>query len=90
MCGSLIIVRWRIIWQDSLLSITYDRASSSSVVSSRYHHLIQNPDAGRMSYVECTKRLCGIGLDIVRERSLSPEFHQELSLIIKHRDALRA
>jgi hypothetical protein len=85
---SLTVVRWRIIWQDSLLSITYDRASSSSAVSSLYHHLTQTPEAGRMSYVECMKRLCGIGLDIVRERSLSPEFQHELSLIIKHRDEL--
>ena len=56
--------------------------------SSLYHHLAQTPDAGRMSYVECMKRLCRIGLDIVRERSLSPEFQHELSLIIKHRDEL--
>lgn len=41
-----------------------------------------------MSYMECMKRLCGIGLDIVRERPLSPEFQHELSLIIKHRDEL--
>jgi hypothetical protein len=87
MCCSLTIGRWRIIWQDSLLSITYDRASSTPTMYS-HHHLVQNPEAGRMSYVECMKRLCKIGLDIVLERAASPDFQRELSLIIKHRDEL--
>ena len=41
-----------------------------------------------MPYVECMKRLCKIGLDIVQERSHAPDFQRELSLIIKHRDEL--
>jgi hypothetical protein len=84
----LTICRWRIIWQDSLLSITYDRASSTSTVYSHSHHSVQTADADGLSYVECMKRLCRIGLNIVQERSVPPNFQCELSLIIKHRDEL--
>ncbi|KEF54265.1 uncharacterized protein A1O9_09431 [Exophiala aquamarina CBS 119918] len=67
-------------YQDSVLSITYNRASSSSVASSE--------TLSKISYLECMKRLSRVGLEIVRERSFSLILRDELSLIIKHRDKL--
>ena len=54
------------------------------------HPRYNNPSTGgaELSYVECMKILCKIGLDIVRERSFPMAIQRELSLIIKHRDEL--
>ncbi|KAF2147141.1 uncharacterized protein K452DRAFT_217301 [Aplosporella prunicola CBS 121167] len=60
-------VWWAVLWQDSLLSITYDRASSTSTTE-----LVPiNPESspGNRPYIECMYRLCKVGLDIVSERA---------------------
>jgi hypothetical protein len=62
-------VWWAVLWQDSLLSITYDRASSSSSLDGPSHF---PPDAdsphGPWSFEACMYRLCLVGLDIVKDR----------------------
>jgi hypothetical protein len=57
--------RHRIIWQDSLLSISFDRVSS--ILSIDRHSPASNMPSG--SYIECMYNLCQIGLEIVQERS---------------------
>lgn len=73
-------------WQDSLLSITYDRASSTPTIS--HHKSLKDLDTPRLSYIECMKILCTIGLEIVRERTHHMDFHVELARIQSHRDEL--
>jgi len=58
-------------WQDSLLSITYDRASSTAVLDRPAHHSPDDISAtfGHWSYEECMYRMTRVGTDIVRERA---------------------
>jgi len=81
---------WRILWQDSLLSITFDRAPSSfmfaSVQSQQRQASTTTP--GGLSYVECMKTLCSTGLHIVQERSISFDLHWEPSNMLKVQEEL--
>ena len=84
----LTIKRWRVVWQDSLLSITYDRASSAPIAM--HHQPIWTCASDGASYTECMKKLCKIGLDIIRDRSGSHDYEHELLVIIDRRDELAA
>ena len=77
--------RWQIIWQDSLLSITFDRISSNTIVA--YHR--QTKSISKLSYIDSMRRLCKIGLDIVQQRALSRPFHQQLLRIVECRDQIQ-
>lgn len=59
--------RNRIIWQDSLLSISYDRASSILLIDRHSPKRMSNQS--RISYAECMHNLCQIGLGIVQKRA---------------------
>lgn len=91
LCIPLTIIRWRIVWQDSLLSITFDRAPSTFTIATAQAH---DPSfaAGddRLSYVESMKALCTCILNIIRDRSEVVEASQEVPSILKHRDRLAA
>jgi len=67
--------RSRIIWQDSLLSISYDRATPILSITSRAELRVPGPDG--LSYVECMLQLCAIALDVVNGRSLETRPKQE-------------
>ncbi|CEJ90068.1 hypothetical protein VHEMI05876 [[Torrubiella] hemipterigena] len=76
----------RIIWQDSLLSITYDRASSINSIS-------QWGSAGptrneELSYTESMLTLCRIALDIVNSRASVASNQQLLSQIDTRRQEI--
>ncbi|KAL9089662.1 MAG: hypothetical protein Q9165_005694 [Trypethelium subeluteriae] len=76
---------WAVIWQDSLLSITYDRASTTSTIS---HHK-PVPQDGVLSYVDCMYHVSTVGLDIVRERA-SPDqsTRHQMQRITMHKEKL--
>ncbi|KAI9708351.1 MAG: hypothetical protein M1820_004055 [Bogoriella megaspora] len=77
---------WAVIWQDSLLSITYDRASSNSTIT---HH-VPLPSNRNLSYVDCMYRLSTVGLNIVRERAITEATSRErIQLIAGHKEELR-
>ncbi|KAI9662585.1 MAG: hypothetical protein M1821_008752 [Bathelium mastoideum] len=79
-------VWWAVIWQDSLLSITYDRASTTSTIS---HHK-EVPQTGVLSYVECMYRVSTVGLDIVRDRASDElSIRQQIQRITVQKDELR-
>ncbi|KIW19497.1 hypothetical protein PV08_00069 [Exophiala spinifera] len=80
---------WRIVWQDSLLSILFDRSPATFTVASRRQHSASEI-SGNLSYIECMKRLCAAILDIVRDRSVTGDTTQEVHLVLKHRDRLNA
>ena len=78
-------------WQDSLLSILFDRPPATSTIATTWPHHNSSHDSGTLSYSHCMKRLCAAILDIVRDRSVSVGSSQEeVSLITKHRDRLTA
>ncbi|KAK5529010.1 hypothetical protein LTR23_010862 [Exophiala sp. CCFEE 6169] len=82
---------WQIVWQDSLLSILFDRPPATSTIATTWPHHNSSHDSGTLSYSHCMKRLCAAILDIVRDRSVSVGSSQEeVSLITKHRDRLTA
>ncbi|KAF2404068.1 hypothetical protein EJ06DRAFT_535462 [Trichodelitschia bisporula] len=76
----------RILWQDSLLSITYDRASSSTVID---HHPAA-PSEGKMPYTDCMQSLCRIGLHIVRDRDRARTGGRELQRIVESHEKLQS
>lgn len=66
--------RSRIIWQDSLLSITYDRATSTTAITR-----LDGPRSfatEAFSYAECMLQLCTIALDIVSNRATVTSAHR--------------
>ncbi|OCK78467.1 hypothetical protein K432DRAFT_301936 [Lepidopterella palustris CBS 459.81] len=81
-------VWWALLWQDSLLSISYDRASSTTTIDHTVP-LSQTSTPGTRSYVESMYRLCKVGLDIVRERQQPQNSHDALLRITEHRNQLQ-
>ncbi|KAF2203891.1 hypothetical protein GQ43DRAFT_461173 [Delitschia confertaspora ATCC 74209] len=81
-------VWWALLWQDSLLSISYDRASSTTTIDHTVP-LSQNSTPGTRTYVESMYRLCKVGLDIVRERQRTQDSHEALMRITEHRNELQ-
>jgi len=79
---------WALLWQDSLLSISYDRASSTTTID---HTVPLSPHTspGTRTYVESMYRLCKVGLDIVRERQRPQTSHDALMRITEHRNELQ-
>ena len=82
---SLTSLRWQIIWQDSLLSITFDRISPTTIVT----HLQRVQVASKLSYIDSMRRLCKIGLDIVQQRAVSRPIQQQLLRIVEYRDQIQ-
>lgn len=60
---------WSIIWQDSLVSITYDRSGTAMGLEGTMHLPSEHDESpGKWRYQQCMYKLCTIGLTIVRER----------------------
>ncbi|KAL1633464.1 hypothetical protein SLS56_002849 [Neofusicoccum ribis] len=78
---------WSVLWQDSLLSITFDRASSTS--TNEAVPVSPESSPGNRAYIECMYRLCKIGLDIVSERSLSHTPQETLLRIAERRQEIQ-
>lgn len=53
-------------WQDSLLSIAFDRASSVPTIS--HDRAVHRAPNHKASYIECMKSICQVGLDVIRAR----------------------
>lgn len=80
-------VWWQIIWQDSLLSITYDRASSTAKLESQLPAI--HP-GNKMNYIECMRALCKTGLQIIHERNIHRDSKSEIHHIMETRKKLSA
>ncbi|KIV99253.1 uncharacterized protein PV09_09024 [Verruconis gallopava] len=78
-------VWWQIVWQDSLLSITFDRTSPTTIVA---HQSYAEPTR-ELSYLDCMRRLCKIGLDIVQERSVPRHASHRLQRLVELRDQIQ-
>ncbi|KAH9807345.1 GAL4-like Zn(II)2Cys6 (or C6 zinc) binuclear cluster DNA-binding domain [Teratosphaeria destructans] len=78
---------WAILWQDSLLSITYDRASTTASFDTAtmpppQHYAAIGP------YHATMYRLCKCMLDIVRDRASTFNPRERHQQIIERRDAI--
>lgn len=82
-------VWWAIVWQDSLLSITYDRATSPSHGDHLTMPMPQHYDPNTPSYHIVMYRLCEKGMDIVRERSCSLNSRELYERISKHQEDIQ-
>ena len=77
---------WAIIWQDSLLSITYDRATTTSLsVSTMPMPQQYGPTC---AYHQSMYRVSRVGLDIVNDRMKPMTVRETINRITQHRDAL--
>ena len=72
---------WMVLWQDSLLSVGYDRATSTALPESAYPP--SDPkmlaELGGFSYQECMWRIGKVGLLTVRNRVLPQSMDSRLS-----------
>jgi hypothetical protein len=79
-------IRWQIIWQDSIISITFDRTSPSTIVASGQ---LRHKTAGtKLTFIESMRHICKIGLDIVNSRAVARSPHHRLLYIVECRDKI--
>lgn len=64
---SLTSLRERIMWQDSLLSVAFDRPSTIMAIDR--HSSFRAPMPAKATYRHCMQRLCEISLDLVQYRT---------------------
>jgi hypothetical protein len=68
---------WAILWQDSLISIIYDRGGAViNVDSSRGIPPEFDTEPGHWGFERCMYEVCRIGFEVVRERDLRQNFHE--------------
>ncbi|CAD0018320.1 unnamed protein product, partial [Aureobasidium pullulans] len=80
-------VWWSIVWQDSLLSITYDRAATTAYIDPSS---MPAPDAYTQipPYHLAMYRLCSVGLEIVRDRTKTMSSRELFARITNHRNEI--
>ena len=79
----LTVLRSRIIWQDSLLSITFDRATSTTAITQwDGSHSSLNGD---FPYTVCVLKLSVIALEMVSERATTAYSHHDVVHAIEDR-----
>lgn len=75
---------WAVVWQDSLLSITYDRNASLDV-----NTMAMPQNFGPVSsYHASMYRMCKVGLDIVRDRAKAASSRDAVARIHQHREEI--
>lgn len=80
-------VWWQIIWQDSLLSITFDRASSTAKLESQLPPI---QPGKKLNYIDCMRTLCKTGLEIIHERNTYRDSKSEIAHLVETRKKLGA
>ncbi|KAK3070114.1 hypothetical protein LTR53_011014 [Teratosphaeriaceae sp. CCFEE 6253] len=76
---------WATIWQDSLLSMTYDRASTAGA---EWKMPLPQHIAEVEPYHATMYRLSKVSLDIVRDRAATMEPSEQYHRILQHRDEI--
>ncbi|KAK4455253.1 C6 transcription factor [Podospora aff. communis PSN243] len=74
----------RIIWQDSLLSISYDRATPTANLTRWRTSQPARPPNG-FSYTECMLQLCTVALEVVSSRLQPMSIQRKLQMIKERR-----
>jgi Fungal specific transcription factor domain/Fungal Zn(2)-Cys(6) binuclear cluster domain len=72
---------WALMWQDSIISVTYDRAGSALNYDGHTHFPpdVNDLPFGSWTYDRCMYQLCRIALGIVRERHSYNDIHNTLA-----------
>jgi len=78
----------RVIWQDSLLSISYDRATPTTAMTT--WDATTGPGPEGFTYADCMLRLCTIALDVVGNRRAPMTTQREVQRIETRREEVRA
>ncbi|KAL9092187.1 MAG: hypothetical protein Q9159_000946 [Coniocarpon cinnabarinum] len=79
-------VWWALLWQDSLLCISYDRATSTATPETQYPPPDLISDRGGLSFGECMYRIARVGLLTVRNRTAPQSIESRLSRCVDLRD----
>lgn len=79
---------WVVLWQDSLLSISYDRASAAASVDCAYPPADLNQRGG-LSFAEAMYRMSKVGLDTVRNRVAPQSIESRLSHCVDLREEIQ-
>lgn len=79
---------WVVLWQDSLLSISYDRASSAATVDCPFPPE-ESPQRGGITFAEAMHRICKVGLDTVRNRVAPQSIEARLSRCVDLREEIQ-
>ncbi|OAL39162.1 hypothetical protein AYO20_01480 [Fonsecaea nubica] len=74
---------WRIVWQESSLALAFDRPSTLPIQRTPL-----NTGSSELSYIDCMKKICQIGIEIVRERSNRAAGQFSSEDISRHQDIL--
>lgn len=77
---------WAVLWQDSLLCISYDRATSTATPEIPFPPPDLNTDRGGLSFAECMYRLAKVGLLTVRNRIAPQSIESRLSRCVDLRN----
>ena len=70
---------WAVLWQDSLLCISYDRATSTATPETPFPTPDLRTDRGGLAYAECMYRIAKVGLLTVRNRIAPQSIESRLS-----------
>ncbi|KAL1310931.1 hypothetical protein AAFC00_001155 [Neodothiora populina] len=80
-------VWWAIVWQDSLLSITYDRAATTAYIDPATMPA-PNEYTSIPPYHISMYKVCRVGLEIVRDRTKSMNSRELFARITSHRNEI--
>lgn len=80
-------VWWVVLWQDSILSVPYDRGAGAYVEAPFPPD--EPSDRGGKSYRECMYRVCKVGLAIVRNRMFPQSIESRLARCKDLRDEIK-
>jgi len=67
----MVFIRWAIVWQDTILSIGYDRPSGILAIKARLPS-ISDPN-GHYKFTDIVHRICNMRLDFCREKLFAEE-----------------
>ena len=79
---------WAVLWQDSLLCISYDRATSTTTPDTPYPPPDLSTDRGGLEFTDCMYRMAKIGLLTVRNRTAPQSIESRLSRCVDLRDEI--
>ena len=79
---------WAVLWQDSLLCISYDRATSTATPDTPFPPPDLTIDRGGLQFAECMYRIAKVGLMTVRNRIAPQSIESRLSRCVDLRDEI--
>ena len=79
---------WAVLWQDSLLCISYDRATSTATPDTPFPPPDLSTDRGGLQFAECMYRIAKVGILTVRNRVAPQSIESRLSRCVDLRNEI--